>query len=58
MQNRILRRELLVSPNPVKPVAGYELSPASEIVKKASRQSRSLLFRDLFGFVAKKGWFA
>ena len=58
VQNRLLYRELHAPSNPVKPVNGYKLSSSTDIVRKSRRQVRSLFVRDLFGSIAKKGWFA
>lgn len=59
VQKRLLRRELDAPSNPVKPVNGKSpFSSESEIVAQATRQTRSLFFRDLFRSLEKKGWFA
>ena len=59
VQRNILHRELVTSPNPIKPVGGKSPLPSQhDIVRKATRQTRSIFFRDLFEAVEKKGWFS
>jgi hypothetical protein len=59
VQKRLLQRELDAPSNPIKRVNGKSPFPsASDIVKKAAHQARSLFFRDLFEHLEKRGWFA
>ena len=59
VQKSILHRELVTPPNPVKPVNGKSPLPSQgDIVRKATRQTRSIFFRDLFEALEKKGWFS